>query len=53
MMQIHERVAFMDQSAVIFVLVLTRTGVTVNVAPGVVNVVIIVAVESQFICSLL
>lgn len=45
MMQIHERVAFMDQSAVVFVLVLTRTGVTVNV-------VIIVAVESQFICSL-
>lgn len=44
-MQIHERVAFMDQSAVVFVLVLTRTGVTVNV-------VIIVAVESQFICSL-
>lgn len=53
MMQIHERVAFMDQSAVVFVLVSTRTRVTVNVAPGVVNVVIIVAVESQFICSLL
>lgn len=46
MMQIHEQIVLMDQSAVIYVLVLTRTGVTVNVKPRVVNVVIIVAVQS-------
>lgn len=41
MMQIHEQIVFMDQSAVIYVLILTRTRVTVNVKPGVVNVVIL------------
>lgn len=44
MMQIHEQIVLMDQSAVIYVLILTRTGVTVHVKSRVVNVVIIVAV---------
>lgn len=52
MMQIHEQIVFMDQSAVIYVLILTRTGVTVNVKHKLLNVVIFVAVSSHFICSL-
>ena len=53
MMQIHEGIVFMNQSAVVYVLILTRTGVTVNVKPRFVNVVILVAVQSQFTCGLL
>lgn len=52
MMQIHEEVVFMDLSAVVYVLVLTRKGVTLNVQPIVINVVVFVAVQSQFLCSL-
>lgn len=48
MMQIHEQIVFMDKSAVIYVLILTRTGVTVNVKHKLVNVVIFVAVPDQF-----
>lgn len=52
MMQIHEGIVFMDLSAVVYVLVLTRKGVTLNVKPIVINVVVLVAVQSQFLCSL-
>lgn len=45
MMQIHEQIVVMDQSAVVYVLILTRTGVTVRVKPRVVNVVVTVAVR--------
>lgn len=52
-MLIHEQIVFMDQSTVVYVLLLTRTGVTVLVKSRVVNVVMTVAARSHFICRLL
>lgn len=52
MMQIHEGIVLMDLSVVVYVLGLTRKGVTLNVKPIVMNVVVLVAVQSQFLCSL-
>lgn len=52
MMQIHEQFVFMDQSALAYVLILTRTRVTVNVKPPRYTCGDTVAVHRQFLCSL-